>query len=444
MTKWIREIYEDKNKFLLVLIFVSLLVRTVFMLFAGDFNNPEMFEHGKLARNLYENDKFAMHWPYPSNSIERLEEQSIPPKFSSAFIPPLNPYIISYSFKLFGDNSSAYFFLMFLNALLGVLAVFYIYKIALIIFGYKPAVWSGVLAALFAPSIYGVITFSGSQLYQLLALMIIYFSIKILDSHKLRYYFYFAITCGLQTLTRSEFLLLSLIFAAVIVYVEKYRNRQNISKGIIVFVLLYSSIATPWAVRNYNLYSKFVPVVSHPWHEIWRGNNINASGGAFDKNGKSIWLSNIHSPHLINKLDSLEYNAIFEIRADSVFKAEALSFILNNKIKTVFLAFKRLFFFWSIDIYTPRARNPVYAFFVLLTVIPFFYVSSRFMKFGELQKQKILLMLIFCIFYSALIFFVNLETRYQIYLLNTLIPISGYGLYSLKQKYFHNKLKINK
>ena len=294
------------SKFIISALLAALLIRIGIFLVIGNFEDPEMYEHGAIARNLHQHGMFTMHWPYPSLSYDRIAEYQEPPPYEGAWIPPLNPYIIYIFFEIFGDNAAGYFALMLLNAILGALAVIPTYRIADLLAGKKAAFASTVLAVFFLPAGYGVITFSGSQLYHFLALMNIYFAIKFIYEPKIRFIICCAIFAGFQTLTRSEYLALSFVIIGVSVFVSWKRNSNfSLIKAVSFAYIIFIMIVSPWIIRNTILFDKFVPIVSHPWHEVWRGNNYQASGGASDKEGEDVWLNYKFSPHIIPKLDQI-------------------------------------------------------------------------------------------------------------------------------------------
>ncbi len=415
----------NNRSFTIILFLLAFTIRFAFIGFFGDYENPEMYEHGKIARNLLIDNGFAMHWPYPSNSAERLAEHAAPPEFEGAFIPPANPYILYIVMEIFGDNAKGYFALMLLNAIFSAITVILTFQIAKIFFRERAARISGIIGAFFLPNAFGCVTFSGSPLYQMLALAILLSLVLYIRKPDIKTLIIAAMLTSLQIFTRSEFLLLGniLIFvsAAIVLLMKKHRL-STIALHYGISVALVFLTISPWMYRNTELFGKFVPIVSHPWHEIWRGNNEMATGGAFGKNNESIWLNENHSPHLIDKLDSLDYNAYFEIAADSVFKEEAEHFIKNNPMEYIQLSLKRILFLWSIDIYTPRAKSIPYVFFILITIPAGFYGIYRAIKE---HKYYTIPFILFFAFYTMLFGLVNLETRYQIYMISTLIPFTG-------------------
>ncbi|MFW5702013.1 MAG: hypothetical protein ACOCX7_03615 [Bacteroidota bacterium] len=401
----------------------------------GDIEDPEMWEHGKIARNLLEHDRFTMHWPYPSLSEERLAEQSQPPPYDGAFITPLNPYIIYIFFEAFGDNPTAYLWLMVFNAFLGALAILPAYYIALLLAGRRSAVIAAILMALFMPAIYGVVTFSGSQLYHLLALCVIFFAISYIIRRRMWDILLLGLFCGLLTLARSEFLILSvvLIAASVVGSCLRFNCDMRIIR-MVAALAIFAAVVGPWVYRNTQLFGKIVPVVSHPWHEIWRGSNPYATGGTTSRLGTKVWESREYSPELLPKLDSIPYNQHFEIAADSVFKEAAIDYIESHPAEALWKAVKRAVFLWTVDVYTPRARHPVYVFFVLITVVPAAFAFWKLYRRERIYQNPAMIYLLFAAYYTALIFAVNLETRYQVYMLTVIVPMAAVGWERLLMK----------
>jgi hypothetical protein len=136
-------------------------------------------------------------------------------------------------------------------------------------------------------------------------------------------------------------------------------------------------------------------------------------------------------PHIIPKLDSIEMNNKFELRVDSVFKSEVLHFWRERPAHSIGLAFKRILFLWTIDIYTERARDPKYAIFIvstlLMSILGINYIRKYWNK-DIRNRYSISLIVTFLLLYSVLIFMVNLETRYQIYIYSIFVLFTGFGI----------------
>lgn len=432
------KIFElQKKDFIKILFLSSLILRITFVIIAGNNKQPDLVEHGIIAKNMLNGYGFSMHWLYPAISGPMVEIQKQPPKYEGAFIPPLNPFIIYFFLKVFGDNPLSYLLLMVLNSVLSSLFVVIIYLISKEFLDEKASRISSLISLLFLPSIVGVTTFSGTSLYQLLAGFVLLFIIRSYKSKNIKDFVLFGFFSGLLTLTRSEFLLFYFVLIIVLIYLlskQKKFSTKNILSFSALSILVFLLIVSPWIIRNTSLFNQFTTIISHPWHELWRGNNQYSSGGASSEYQLNIWVRKHQYPDIIKKIDKLPYNQHFEIAVDSIFKVEVINFWTENPFKTLQIWLKRAFFTMTIDPYTPRARNLVFIFFILVSVFSALVGLRWIIKNRPNGDLSYIIYLTFFISYLILITIVNLETRYQIYLVSLLHPFSGIGLIELYKK----------
>lgn len=446
------KIFEiPKKDFLIILFLVSLIIRISFILLFGNIREPNTVEHGIIAKNMLNGYGFSMHWLYPSMSGPMLEYQKQPPKFEGAFIPPLNPFIIFVFFKIFGESSFAYLLLMILNSIFSSLFVLVIYNITKELSDEKASRISGIISMLFLPSVVGVTTFSGTSLYQLLAGLVLLFAIKAYRYGHQRNFLLFGVFSGLLTLTRSEFLIFYFVILFVLIMLlfrQKKTSTNNILKSWALSFTVFFLIVSPWIIRNTVLFNQFTTIISHPWHELWRGNNTHSSGGASSKYQLNIWVRKHQYPDIIKKIDMLPYNQNFELATDKIFKEEVLKFWSENPFETLKIWIKRALFTLSIDPYTPKARNPVYIAFILFSLFTAVIGYNSIRRNKSDKDYSHYLFLTFLISYLVLISVVNLETRYQIYLFSMIHPFSGLGIIEIyrkiAQRNFRTKINTRK
>ncbi|MCX7736255.1 MAG: glycosyltransferase family 39 protein [Candidatus Kapabacteria bacterium] len=436
----------QKKDFVIILFLSSFIFRIAFVAIAGNYKNPDLVEHGIIAKNMLNGYGFAMHWLYPAMTGPNVEIQKLPPKYEGAFIPPLNPFIIYLFFKIFGDNSLSYLLLMILNSVFSSIFVIIIYFIAKEFTDEKTSRLSGIISLLFLPSIVGVTTFSGTALYQLLAGLVLLFAIKSYKQEKVQNFVLLGIFSGLLTLTRSEFLIFNFVIVlTILILLIKKKNIPNkkIVKNLAISVFIFGLIVSPWIIRNTLLFGQFTTIISHPWHELWRGNNPHSSGGASSEYQLNIWVRKHQYPEIIKKIDKLPYNQHFEIAVDSIFKEEVINYWIENPDKTINTWLKRALFTITIDPYTPRARNPIYIFFILLSIVSAF-IGFRWVRKNHPEGDfSYLIYVSFLLSYLILISIVNLETRYQIYLVSLIHPFSAIGFVEIYNRIKNKQLKIN-
>lgn len=422
----------QSRTFLIWLFVISLVLRLSIAISFGNVDSPKLYEHGQIAENLYDGHGFAMHWPYtPADSL-RAELMKSPPKHEGAFLPPIHPYIVYFSYVLFGKGITAIIALLVLNTLVSACIPLATYALTKTLFNERGARVISCVAMIFLPAAMAVATFSGSVFYQLLVLINILFFVKIRQKGELKHYAYAAITTGLMILLRSEYLILGFILFAVSFFFSIHHKKLSRA---VLFVSVVVMIVGPWTYRNYKLFDTFVPVLSHPWYEIWRGNNDIATGTTTDENGRSVWVESSTFPKLIMSLDALPYDANFEVRADSIFREDVLASWRSEPTKCTGLALKKVGYFFTIDVNNPSSRNLIY---LLFSVSGWIVIISSLFKLVKSRIRRDHLFL-FVFFSTFLLYYMGLTAatvmlpRYQIYVMVALMPLLGVFLSQAKE-----------
>ena len=386
-----------------------------------------LYEHGAIAHNLYTDHGFAMQWPYGSFDSARAAEMKQPPKWEGAFLPPLNPYLLYFSYEIFGESAAALYAMMLLYAIVSCFIPLAVYKLGCLLGSETSARVSALIAGVFLPAAYAVVTFSGSALYQLLGIVVLYFAVLSIKRPSYRSFLLLGLSCGIMTQLRSEFFFLEFLLIAVVIMLARSIDRKVIVKGFAA-VLVCVAIIAPWTIRNYVLFHQFVPVLSHPWYEMWRGDNPLANGTTHKEDGASVWV-NANYPSLIRRMDSIPYNQFFEAKVDAIFKGEVIAFIIDHPAQFLSLGIKKLAYFFTIDPNQPMCRNPLYFIPMLLVsglTIMGFYLLAR----DRSRRHAYYIMLVFFGTYIFMTFMTVMLTRYQIYVFTCLLPVTGLGLFT--------------
>jgi len=413
---------------------IALVLRLALIMFASDPRHPEMYEHGIIAHNLYTGHGFAMHWPYESLDSQRAVIMKQPPQFEGAFLPPLNPYLVYGAYLIFGENSTAIIFLMLFYALVSSFIPLMVFKTGLLIGNEKSARLSALIASLFLPSAFAVITFSGSPLYQVLGILVLYFAILSAQRPSLRSFVLLGLSCGVMAMLRSEFFFLGFILIVISFFFARKKMAGKALSYVMISIVLCAGIIAPWTYRNYMLFHAFVPVLSHPWFEMWRGNNIYATGTTLDENGKSIWVTPEQYPALIKRMDAIPYDRYFEARVDGVFKDEVLTFIEKNPARFLFLGMKKIALLFTIDFSHPSSRNPLYFGPMILVSALTVIGVYRLIRQPEAGSAPVLAIYsVFLLAYLAMTVMTVMLPRYQIYVFITVMPMAGLGGFRLRK-----------
>jgi 4-amino-4-deoxy-L-arabinose transferase-like glycosyltransferase len=401
-------------------------IRIAFILIAGNSEHPEMYEHGAIAHNLYTGHGFAMHWPYESLDPARVALMKEPPQYEGAFLPPLNPYFIYGAYLIFGEHASAIIFLMIFYALVSSLIPVVVHKTGVLIKGEKTGRVSAIVAVLFLPGAFAVTSFSGSPLYQLLGVIILYLAILATRKPELKYFAWLGLSCGIMTMLRSEFFFLGFLLIALSIY---FARKKSVGGHIYwqgaISLMLCVVIIAPWTYRNYKLFHTFIPVLSHPWYEIWRGNNIHANGTTRNAEGKSIWISPQVYPDIVRRMDSIPYDQYFEAKVDGVFKDEVIHFIEENPGRFLVLGVMKIAYLFTIDLNHPQSRNPFYfAPMIILSALTLIGLYKLISHPGA-NYSAAAIFSVFFLAYLALTMMTVMLPRYQIYVFSAMMGVTG-------------------
>lgn len=426
--RWITE--TKRSTWLWTLFSVSLVIRLAAVAVLGNPQHPEMHEHGMIAHNLYEGYGFSMHWPYNAIDPQRQVLQHTPPRYEGAWMPPLNPYLIYSAFTLFGETPLATIVLMICNALCNAAIPVVVYLLAVYMSSETEARISGIVAMLFLPSIFGVTTFSGLSLYQLALVVVLLLHVRIMQRGKFSDFFLAGFVSAVLVFLRSEFLMIGAVLLLLTGFLawRKFR-RSTYVYATIAGLFVFVGVVAPWIYRSYQLFDRFVPIVTHSSHEMWRGNHELATGSTYTADGRPIWLDSKVYPEIVRKIDALPYNQHLEIAIDSVFRAEAKTFVAEHPGRALWLSVKKVLMLWSFDPYYPPARNPVYMFTTLLFLVPFWIGFITFLRRCRERNDYTILLLFLCYAFAYMGTFAItfVLPRYQTYFFTGLLPFTGIG-----------------
>ncbi|MEP7233914.1 MAG: glycosyltransferase family 39 protein [Ignavibacteriota bacterium] len=423
---------SKRSQFLWAMTISALVLRIAIVIIAGNPHKPEMYEHGAIAHNLHTGHGFAMHWPYESLDSSRVKLMRQPIRYETAYQPPLNPYLIYATYLLFDETPTAIILLMLFYSVVSATIPLLVFRTGILIDNENSARVSTLISVLFLPAAVGVITFSGSPLYQVLGLMTFYFALLSAHRPSLRSFFYLGLSCGTMILLRSEFLIIGFIFIILATYFAWKHSaiNHNVAKGVLALIICVSIIA-PWTYRNYALFHKFIPTVDRPWHEIWRGHNQYSTPTGFDAEGRAVWIHASRFPKIVAAMDSIPYDQQFTIRVDSIFKHEALAYIGSHPLQSFGLDGLKVLELCTVVLSPGIPANPLYYILMFGVTLSTLFGMNSLVR-ADRRNHRYSNSLLYCCFFLYYCFIIALTfilPRYQIYIYTSILPLSGVGIY---------------
>jgi 4-amino-4-deoxy-L-arabinose transferase-like glycosyltransferase len=386
---------HSPEKLLFFITTVAFLLRFSALFFFRDFELQ--MEWSPIVNNLIEGKGFSYH---------SFNDAVIP----SAYMPPLYAFFLYFFFLILGNSSLTILVIQIFQALFGAFLCLVVYEIAKIKFSKLTGVISSLILAFYPVLVYSAGKISSLNVYLILSYLTLLYLFKSENAGQDRYLFAAGVAFGLAQLSRSEFLL----YLPFLIFWIAWVSKKNRIRNMLMFLVLIVLVVGPWYVRNYRVFGKVVPITISFGYNLWRGNNIDASGAGD---------MNIKIPERVAFLAPVKE---YELERDRIFLEEAKKFILENPVKALKLSAAKFIMYWSNVYYGsfassyPGINHPL-VFLPWLLLMPGFIVSF-FEKARYIRKYFLLYVYLTCSTIIVMIFFAL--PRYSIFVLPVVIIFS--------------------
>jgi 4-amino-4-deoxy-L-arabinose transferase-like glycosyltransferase len=278
------------------------------------------WEMGRLARSIASGQGFSSPTDLPTGP--------------SAWAPPVYPYILAGVFKLFGiyTATSAWVILAF-NSIFAALTCLTLYCIAEKIYGIGVARATAWAWAVFPYFLYWPtrVVWETSFTTFLLSLALL-LTLRITEQPpQLRSWLAFGALWGLIILTNTA--VVSLMLCCLIwLWLRAPRSSR---RGLLLCVLTAALVVSPWLVRNYFAFGRFLFVRDNLPLEMYESNNAESEG---------LWT---RAEHPGNDPEAMRrFQELGELRFMDEKKAEVQQFIREHPETFLWFTVKRAVYFW--------------------------------------------------------------------------------------------------
>jgi 4-amino-4-deoxy-L-arabinose transferase-like glycosyltransferase len=258
-----------------------------------------------------------------------------------AYRPPLYAFFLSFIYRLFGGFPESYQIVVAIQSLLGLISIFYLYKLSFELF--KNETKAKVAALLFClfPTF---ITLNAELLTETLFFGIFipgfYYLYRSLSSMRVSEGAAAGILFGLSALTREiTFYFIPFTVILFLLIIKKPIKQKLI---ISIFIIVgFSTTLAPWLIRNNKLFE--TPLISTSGGiNFYMGNNDDATGFFKWKLPEgATWANTLDT----SKVSLTKVHKI-ELTTNRICYQAGLDFIKKNPSKFFYLTIKRLIFFW--------------------------------------------------------------------------------------------------
>ncbi len=298
----------------------------------GDDHFEFGWEMGRVGRSIAQGHGFAS--PYEGNTGP------------TAWEPALYPYLMGGVFKIFGiyTQTSAWV-LLSINSLFATLTCIPIFLIAYRTFGERMAVWSAYAWALNPYVWYWSVHWIWDTTFTPLVMACLFLiALRLQDWPGLRGWILFGALYGVGALANPT-MLAFLPFCGLWIWRQRFRRGLSSVGGVALSSVVFFLVLSPWVVRNYEVFGRFVFLRDDFGLQIRLGNGPYADG----------MLMPYLQPNL-NRLELEKFQRMGEIAYAESCKRIAFDWIHAHPARFAVISLKRFFYYWN---GVPKATNSV-------------------------------------------------------------------------------------
>src|SRR4051812_16701992 len=325
-----------------------------------------------------------------------------PPTGPTAWEPPLYPYVTAGVFLIFGIYSKASaFVLLVLNSVFSALTCIPIFLIARRMFSEKVAVGSAWAWALL-PNVMFWCTRAvwETSLSALLLATVFWVALTMEDRDGWGPWLAFGGLWGLIALNGTS-LLAFLPAAGLWAWYRRSKVRKRSLGGVVLASCIFVACITPWLVRNYRTFGKFIFIRDNFGAELRLGNGNGADGTLM------LYLDPPHDSYAMR-----QFQAMGELNYIAMRKQQAIQYIKADYGRFAILSVKRFICFWAGP---PRVTDPAWlgpakdSLFLATSVLMFWGLARALRQ----RRPGAWLLFWLVLFYPAIYYFVYAIPRYR-------------------------------
>lgn len=212
----------------------------------------------------------------------------------TAWRPPAYPLFLASIYRIAGPRVSA---AVFVQVVIGALTVLALVLFGTLVIGWREALIAGFVAAVYPGFVWLPRLLLSENLSLLLLLVTLSAAAWYLKTRRVWCLGIVGLVGGLNTLVRGGNLIVLVVLCAAILFVAIRRRSQpprQTALGLLLALAAFAAVLTPWTVRNYRVFHRFVPVATQ------EGLTLYASYWPPQKNGRLVWgtLPGVEDPQV--------------------------------------------------------------------------------------------------------------------------------------------------
>jgi len=331
---WLDGVTANPRALLLIVMAVTALVRIAAMLKFADIHpaTANLWEYGDQALCALQNHTgLCIHYENKALGV-----------FPSAYMPPVFSYIWYGLFAMLGNTAFTRGLFLAMGLVMAVANSGLIFRIAQRLgVSNAAALLAGLIFALYPTFIYVTTMYHNTNFSVLLELTLALLTIEMVEAPKLdwRVAAGLGFVAGLATLNRSEMMIIGPV---AFLGAAAWRRAPKMAA---VSILFFALTLSPWVVRNYAVFHKFIPAAQSSGYNLWKGYNpwTNGSGNYSETYGPSAARAD-----QIRR--SIVPGPMYETRMQDAFSTEFKTYVAHAGLpRLIQLAVTKFALLWTFD-----------------------------------------------------------------------------------------------
>lgn len=338
----------------------------------------------------------------------------------TAWLCPVYPYIMAGFFSVDGIHTArSRLMLLALNCIFVGLTVFPIYAIAKHTFGRSTAIWASWIWVVL-PSAWQIpirLTWD-SSLNALSFAILFWATLAVRGRRTLLPWAGYGALWALSVLINASIVSLAPFFFAWLLW-ETHKQSRPWLRPLLTAILIFILGVSPWTLRNYLVFGKFVPLRSNFGLVLWMANH-----------SESVGFDSFSSPYG-NAEQAAIYRRVGEVQYMKTKKLEAYAFMKSHPGRTLANATRNFWIFWFGV--TDRDMNPWYGGSQYMSID--FIANAMVILLGLIgvlqalrsRNPAVFLYLAVLIFFPPLYYLTRPALRFRLAIEPVLAVLAAYG-----------------
>jgi len=383
-----------------LILILGLTTRIIFMIFFCDLKKDDYSEYGCIAKNINSGNGYSLF--YIQNDTLKIKNNPSYIPYPSAFMPPGYVYFLLPFLKI--ENVQFRNILIYSSQIiLSLILIIAFFHFSSKYFSYRICIISSIIICLLPEFVYSTFIFNAIIHYHILVTLILLILLNkdFFINYKKAFLFFLLSTVTIYF--RMEFTLFVFFVFILLAYKKKFGH-------IIIGALVTLSLLSPWIIRNYVIFDKFIPFTTNAGLNFYRGHN-------------SVAIGDWGSQNYINDISKNVEGNNFEILFTKYYFQRGFESFSSNMSNELVYPFIKLFNLFIINQFDDRSYNLLY---LIPTILIFLLAIIGIIKSFSIIKYKFIYIFILQSSIIAVMFFAL--PRYQTMMKIALIPFAAVAI----------------